>query len=468
MTAARMAIADLRDSWSAWAAVSLTFLVTSGAVGLSALVLNSASSATGMDEDYQVILLFEGYTNILFCSLVALMVVSSSTSLVVASRRGAIARLLLAGAAPGQVIRMLLVQLGVVTVACSVVGNAVALASQGAVLRVLAADRGYSAPEAVASPWVLLVSSVYCAAVAMVGGVLEARRATAIPPVEALRNSAGAAPAPASRQSLVLRWTGFTMCCLVIAAAVLTFRFVAPELGVDAFDTIFQTALASLVLFGLALSLVAGSLVGPVTRAWTRVIPLPGPSWHLARHMVAARADRLVRSVVPAMISVGLVFGMMSMADSINVTFILNDFGYQLDGASLISVFSLLGLSIAIALAGSVGNLMMMTRQRDAELALDSVVGATPGQQLALPALEATIVTGTAGLLGLAMAGVSIAVLGYGMPYVLDASAVSMPWGTLLGILLALWVITLAATVLPSLPSLRRPAPRVIARLIAS
>ena len=279
MTAARMAIADLRDSWSAWAAVSLTFVVTSGAVALSALVLNSATTAPGMDEDYQIILLFEGWVNIVFCSLVALMVVSSSTSLVVASRRGAIARLLLAGAAPSQVVGMLLLQLGAVAFACSVVGNAVAVASQRAVLRTLAADRGFAAPEAAVSFGVLLASSLYCAAVAMVGGTHEARRATMIPPVEALRSSAGPAVASTSRRSLVLRWTGFAMCALAILAAVLIFRVVAPELGVDAFDTIFQISAASLVLFGLALSLVAGSVVGPLTRLWTGVCPARRGTW---------------------------------------------------------------------------------------------------------------------------------------------------------------------------------------------
>lgn len=184
--------------------------------------------------------------------------------------------------------------------------------------------------------------------------------------------------------------------------------------------------------------------------------------------MAVARADRLVKSVVPAMISVGLVFGIMAMADSVNATLRVNNYGYQLEGASIIAVFGVFGLSLAIALAGSVGNLVMMARQRDAELALDSIVGATPRQQVILPALEATIVTCSAGLLGLAMAGVSIGVLARGMPYILDVSAVSVPWWTLLGMLLGMWIIVLAATVLPSLPSLRHPAPRVIARLVAS
>lgn len=469
MISARMAIADLRDSWSAWVAVSLTFVVTSAALGLSALVRNSATAAPGMDSDLRSLLRAEGITNILFCSFVALAVVSSSTSLVVASRRGAIARLLLAGATPGQVVRMLLLQLAIVTIACSVIGNAVAVAAQAPVLRIIAEDRGYdaSAPALLSLP-VLLAISVYCVIVAMLGGLREARRATAIPPVEALRASNGVAVIQKTRTVLTLGWVGFAICSAVIVAAVLVFQAFAADLGPDAFQTLGQIAMASLVAFGFALSLVVPAVVGPLTRLWTRLIPLPGPTWHLARHMVVARADRLTKSVVPVMFAVGLIFGMMTIVDSINATLRASGAGYQLDGSSTISLLSFMGLSIAISLAGSVGNLMMMARQRDAELALDSVVGATPRQQLVLPALEATIVTGTAALLGLAMAGVSFGVLAFGLPYAMTTSAVSMPLGIFLGILLMSWLIALASTVLPSLPSLRRPAPRVIARLVAS
>ncbi len=468
MMALRMAVADLRDSWSAWACVSFTFLVTGATLGLSALVLHSAAINTGLDDNYRFLLISIGATNVLFCSMVALAVVGTSTALVVTSRRGAIARLLLAGAAPGQVVRMLLLQLIVVTLVCSVAGNAVALSSQGWVLRIIAEDRGYAPVPAVFSPPVLLASSLYCAAVAMMGGLRQARRATAIPPVEALRASSGAAVASTTRVGMVMRWTGFVMICALIVGAAAFFRSAAEDFGPDAFQNLMQMAAFSLPVFGLGLSLIAPSVVGPLTRLWTRLVPIPGATWHLARHTVISRSDRLVKSVIPVMFAVGLLFGMMAIGDSVSATLLANGFGFELDGSSLVALLALMGLSIAIAFAGSVSNLMMMTRQRDAELALDGVIGATPLQQASLPALEATMVTGTAALLGLTMAGVSIGVLAYGLPYAVDVYAISLPLMMLLGILLVSWVITLLATVLPSIPSLRRPAPRVIAQLVAS
>lgn len=464
----RMALADLRDSWSAWVAVSLTFVVASGAVGLSALLFHSARASEGLEQDYRLSLIVIGALNVAICSIVALAVISTSTGLVIGSRRGAMARLLLAGAAPGQVIRMLLLQLGIVTLACSIVGNVAAALVLPPVLKVLAEDRGYAPPEAMVSLPVLLASSLYCAAVAMVGGLRQAHRATAIPPVEALRSSMGATPLPTRRWVLVLQWLGFTICVGAIVASVVAVRVGAEDLGKDAFQTVMQTAALSLPLFGLALSLVAASVVAPLSRLWTRLVPLPGATWHLARHTVVARADRLVKSVVPVMFAVGLLFGMMTLGSSVTATLRANGAGFELEGASITALLSFMGLPIAIAFAGSVGNLVMMTRQRDAELALNGVIGATPRQQVLLPALEATIVTGTAAVLGLIMAGVSTGVLAYGMRYVLPTSEISMPFETLLWILLASWLITLLATVLPSLPSLRQPAPRVVARLVAT
>ena len=125
------------------------------------------------------------------------------------------------------------------------------------------------------------------------------------------------------------------------------------------------------------------------------------------------------------------------------------------------------GLPLAIAIAGSVGNLAMMSRQRDAELALAGVIGATPVHQRLLPVLEATMVVGTAALMGLVMAAASGAVLAYGLQFAVPVTTMSMPIGSLLWITLASWLVTVLATTVPSLPALRHPAPAVIARLVA-
>lgn len=110
----------------------------------------------------------------------------------------------------------------------------------------------------------------------------------------------------------------------------------------------------------------------------------------------------------------------------------------------------------------------MMSRQRNAELALDSVIGATQRQQVQIPVLEAAIITVTASFLGLLMAMAGTALLAYGLNVLDLPGTFSMPWGLLGWCVVLAFVVAALATVLPTLRSLREPAPKVIARLIAS
>ncbi len=472
MTAVRLAIADLRDSWSAWLAVSLTFVATSAAVALCALSLTSTladpalTSATA-DENVRMLFIVSSAYNLIVTGCVGLVVIGSSVGLVVAARRAAFARLLLAGASPGQLVRTLCVQLAVVTVACSIVGSVVAVLLQPAVLRAIAEDRGFPTPEAVVSPSALVTSSVCCVGLAIAGGLRQSLRATRIPPVESLRAAQGVVARRTPVWHHALR-VGFLVACLgAVAIAVRAFLMMAADMEGQAQQTLMQISFYSLPIAGLGLGVAAQSIAGPITRAWTRLLPIPGAAWHLSRHTVAARADRLVKSVVPVMFSVGLVFGMMMLTETMVRTMELNG-GVELDGTSTTSLLTLIGLPLVVAVAGSVGNLVMMSRQRDAELALNGVIGATPLQQRLLPTLEGTIVIGTAALLGLAMAAVPALVMLIGMGHAFEETAFGFPAGSLLVVLALTWVVTVAAMLLPSLPALRRPAPKVIARLVAS
>ncbi|MFT3871612.1 MAG: FtsX-like permease family protein [Nocardioides sp.] len=472
MTATRLALADLRDSWSAWLAVSLTFIATCAAVGLCALGLAStlADSTLAVDSDGgdpRLLFLVSSGFNLVITSCVAMAVIGSSVGLVVTSRRAAFARLLLAGAAPAQVVRALAVQLVVVTALCSLIGNAIAVLLQPPVLRAIAEDRGYQAPTPIISPVALLATSVCCVVLAVAGGLRQSIRATKIPPVEGLRAASGAPERRTSTWRHALRIGFLVLCLAVVAVAVVGFLNRAEEIGEDAQSTLMQVAFYSLPVAGLGLAVAAPTLAAPLTRLWTRLLPVPGPAWHLTRHTVAARADRLVKSVVPVMFSVGLVFGMMMLTDTLTRTMALNGFT-DLEGTSITSLMSLIGLPLTVAVAGSVGNLVMMSRQRDAELALGGVIGATPAQQHLLPALEGTVVVGTAALLGLIMATVPALVLMVGMRHAFARTAFGFPIESLVVVLALTWLITVAAALLPSLPSLRRPAPPVLARLVAS
>lgn len=466
----RLAVADLRDSWVAWLGVSLAFVVTNAGLALAAVILAtsySPAAEAALDADGTSLLAAYGTTNLLLVGLVGLAVIGASTSLVVTSRRGAVARLLLGGATPGQVTRLLTIQVAVVTLVTAVVGDVIAVAAAQPVLDAIARDRGLAHVDAAVTLGLLLTTNLLCAALATLGALRQARAASRIPPVEALREATSGTVKRESAIRMTLRGVRFLACAGLVVVAFPGFRTMAPELGDDAAPQLMQVALLLIPLTGLALTAILPWICRGLTRAWTAAVPMRTPAWRLARETVIAKADRLVRSIVPVMFSVGLFFGLMAIGDTFVATAHLLGVD-DLEGTSTTTLITFIGLALAVAVAGSVGNLVMMSRQRGAELALAGIVGATPRQQVLVPALEAVIVTVTASLLGLLMAAVGGGFIAYGLGIVLPAAQLSIPWGVFVGTVAVCLVAVVAATVLPVLASLRRPAPAVIARLVAS
>lgn len=469
----RLAVADLRESWLQWASVALTSLSTSACLGLASLVLASGMLGdlpAGSPVEARELVIADGGVNVVLCVLVGLALVGASTGLVVRARRGALARLALAGSTPGQVTAFLLTQLVVVSLACAVVGMTLAIVLLPSAMQVLGEDRGFPPPSAVYPPALLLLVPVACALVAIVGGFRQARVASALLPVEALRAATDGGTGRWSRGRLALRLLGVIggIVALVLMWLVMMAAARDPEAGRGAGSMVMQLSILSLAVTGCTLATAGPLVVGPLATLITTILPVPDASWHLARQTVIAKGDRLVRSVVALMFTIGLLCGFAAFSATMQDSLDAAMSGIQLEGTSVTSILTLMLLPLVIAASGSVGNLVMMSRQRDAELALDGVVGATPLQQTLVPVFEALILTLVASVLGLVMAVVSTAFVYAGMNEIYDGRAVlSFPPLLLLGVVACCFVVSVAATVLPTLPSLRRPAPTVIARLVA-
>jgi putative ABC transport system permease protein len=118
-------------------------------------------------------------------------------------------------------------------------------------------------------------------------------------------------------------------------------------------------------------------------------------------------------------------------------------------------------------MAGGVGSLIMMSKQRDAELALSGIVGTTPAQRLAMPIMEGAVIAVTGALMSLVMVASSIGFLAISFPALAFRFAFSPSYATLGVAFVIATVVTIAATTLPTLASLRLPEPKVIARLVA-
>ena len=462
-----LVVAELRSAWTAWSAVILAFIATSFAIILPLLALACIEDtiATGLIPELEVpALRFLPIWNLALALLAALNVISAVTGLVVESRRGSLARLALAGATPGQVSRILLAQLALVAGVGAVLGGVLAIAAVPAAVSVAVGDRGIDQSAVVAQPdlGLALVGLVGFIALAMVAGLRQSRVAAAVPAVEALRTIPGASV----RRLRIGRWIGAFLLALLIAGIAAATFVMAPQLGIDSGDMVLQSSLICMLLTGSLLSVCAPLTVGLLTRAWTALVPSRSAAWVLARASVIAKGERLARTVTPIMFSIGVLFGLgvLVMSTSALLTSMGRD-GLEQAGMSTLLVF--VGLVLLVAFAGGVTVLLMMSRQREAELALAGVVGATTRQQVLMSVFEGLIITGTATVLGLAMSGIGMAVFVLGMGSLGLTAPVVVPWHVLAAVLLVGALITVAATTLPVLPSLRRPARTVVAQLAA-
>lgn len=460
-------LAEIRGSWRAWLSVSLAFIAASFALSAGAIVIASAFEArsAGRYDDQGVIAIsFVVGLNCFTAALVSIGVLSSSAQLVVNSRRPAIARLALAGATPGQIRNTLTSQLFVVALACSLVGNLLALALQIPILRYVGGSGDGMDPDALHAVFPIvpmLGASLGVVLIALLAGVPVAAKATRIPPIEALRQGNSEPDDKVPTSTKIAFFVLVAIIVLISGASYYIFTLNDLQKG----DQIIMVGLLVLVLCGLAMQRGAALLMGPITRAWTSLVPTKSPAWQLARHTVLARSTRLVRTVVPVMFAVGLSVGMIIMMEIFTVL-IERKYGVEEQSDTLSGLILLLGLGFLIALCGGVGNLLMMGRQRDAELALAGISGATEDQQRAIVGFEGLIIGGTAVILGLIMAGYTVLYVILAFVFFAEPIFAANPIEIGIVILGALAICVLA-TMVPALPTLRQPPQRVVARLIA-
>ena len=465
-------LAELRGSWSSWLGVSLAFVVSNFALVLSALALVSgqrALSAGAIDPLDAGAYVFLPTLNLVFSALMGAVVIGTATAMVLNARRGALARLALSGATPRQIAVTVVVQLSVVSLACSVAGSGLALLALKPTLSFLADERMEAGTPMLGlvpiySPWPILAAALLAIGVALVGGLRQIRAGSRIAPVEALREHAR--DAQEIRMTL-WRWIGLGIAVLAVVVGYAALAVLTADPDQEVLNNLMMLSLAMLVIASMPLAFLAPIIVGPLTRAWSSLVPARSASWDLARRTVSARATRLTRSVVPVMMTIGLLLGILTQFGVIQGTVVANGLDVDVSASGAATLLLFLGLPLAISLAGGVGSLIMMSRQRDAELALLGIVGATPRQRITMPTLEAVIITVTALFMAVVMVAAALGILVVGMPLAGYAFGLIVPWGMYAAILSVALIITVASTVLPTLRARRRVEPGVIACLVA-
>lgn len=465
-------LAEIRASWSTWLGVALAFITTNFALVLSALSLVAGERAvrTGhLDLLDSTAFVITPAQNVIFCAVVGMVVIGTATNLALSARRGALARLALNGATPGQIISTVMVQLTLVSLVSSLIGALLALLLLRPALNFLAYERieagtPMPAPEPVYSLWPIVLTAFGAVVVAVLGGLRQTLQASRVAPVEALRAQASDGQ---TISMTILRIIAAVGTGLVLALAFGSIAMFTSEPNSETVSNLVVLSMTVLIIMAVLLALLAPVMIGPLTRTWVRLLPLPFASWQLARRTVSSRARRLTRSVVPVMMTIGLLLGMLAIWGSLESTLIANGYDIEIAATGPATLLVFLGLPLMIALAGGVGSLIMMSRQRDAELALLGIVGATPRQRLFVPLLEAVIITVSATILGLVMAVGAIAVLAVGLPAAGMAYAFVPPVAMFLATVVVTLAITIAATVLPTLRARGEVEPVLIGRLIA-
>lgn len=465
-------LAELRGSWSTWIGVSLAFIATNFALVLSALTMVAGirfMETQNLDPLDSAAFVITPAQNLVFCIAVGIVVIGTATNMALNARRGALARLSLNGATPPQIVGTVIAQLVVVSLVSSLIGSLVALAVLRPALNFLTFERTQAgtsmpAPDPVYSFWPVLLTALGAIAVAVLGGLRHAVRTSTIAPVEALREH--------TADGLALRMTVSRSVMAVLVFLVLAFAYASifaftTNPNSETVSNLILLSMTVLVIIAVLLALLAPVLVGPLTRGWVRLFPLPFASWQLARRTVSSRARRLVRSVIPVMMTIGLLLGMLAIWGSLEATLIANGYTIEITASGPASLLVFLGLPLLISLAGGVGSLIMMSRQRDAELALLGIVGATVRQRILIPLFEAVIITVTATLLGLVMAAGALAVVAVGLQTAGMTFAFISPVAMFLATVVTVLLVTVGATVLPTLQSLPKVEPLVIAQLVA-
>ncbi|MEV4736426.1 MULTISPECIES: FtsX-like permease family protein [unclassified Microbacterium] len=442
-----LVIADLRHSLRIWiGALVVLIVVQISAMSVTGMLMVSITNtplflmepatrppfraADGSPLDPQLVSLLgaagSSATTMAFIviSFVGSLTVRNVVNSIVYQRRRVMALWQLAGMTDRQLLRVLRAQIALLSVAAFIVATPVAILLTPAVLDIMrSAQLLYTPPMSTAGVYpgyALGAAAIALVCVLAVRGV--GRELRTISPLEAIR-SEGVRELPMDRR----RWTGMIVFGVLAACAIAA-----------AFTSADPSGAAMLALLGGVLGIAAVNTGGPITiiglvRFWTGLVPEHvSASWFLARKTLIASTARTVAasgSIATAVFLFTSLFASNSGSASQLAGFIL-----------------LVGFPLGVSVTGSVVLVFMAGQQREREIHLAELAGATPAQQRRQALFEGVIVVGTGGGIGLFFSTLLDAALA-----TQGAADFAPPWrdfGIILSVLLLLNVI---ATIVPTM-----------------
>lgn len=449
----RFGLAALRASWRLWVGVFLLVAVVAAATVACSIVVRSAGAQPETQET-KVVLSMIGF-NIASVSVVGALMLRGLVMQVTGQLRREMARWMLVGLLPGQVGRIVALQILAVSV-LGVVGGAPVGIGVAAFLIHLVLGSSSVVPLQLDTPGFLVPVAVVlgCIVLFMRG---PWRTSTRVDPASAVRDRPSVDRARARRVRNAVAG-------LIVVGVAVGLWWAARSGQVD---------IAAGALFGETLSIVlVVALLGPsvlvgIHSAWTGLIMFvlrrfPGGSsaWWLARAVTGHDRQRVTAVAVPVAIVTLLPGGISLIANSLRASQLASAGVTQASGASARELLALCAMPSLIALAGGALALFMSGARRDRELALTALVGATPAQQIRQACFEAVSLTATGIFVGvaglLAVSATALAVLGR----LFDHVVVDIPVALVLLCAATTAVLTSAASITPALVMVTRPPHR--------
>lgn len=350
-----------------------------------------------------------------------------------------IALLRAVGATPGQIRRSVARQAGVIAMPAAVLGYGIGLCAGWAWLTALVHQGLVPAVVRYApAPVVLPVAAGIAVATSVVGALVAAVRPARVPPATAMSESATLRPAGGRTRTAVglLLFAGGA----VLSAAVSTF----------AADQADDAALFVILAMCVGAGLLGPVLLSAVTRLARPLLRLVGDPGLLAADGLVARSRRMSPALVPLVLA-----GAFAGVKVVSHTTAEHVTGVRDPAADLWLDYSGTAVFAAFALVGALNTLLTVSLDRERELALLRLAGATRAGVLAIWTWEAVLVLCT--VLTVA-AGVALATLVPLTRTALHTWTPYLPASWLATGVLAGGVVVATGTVLPAALLMRRPA----------
>lgn len=443
----RLLLSDLTVHARVWLGV-LALTSTTGFVGaIAAGLIETGSVHGGRVQDG---LSSTSAAVILFTSVTAIIVLSSTANLTVALQQRSYALWQLVGIRPALVGIVVLTQLAIVGAVGALVGCLVAIPIFPSLFvwafREWSGMQGISLHLGIIS---MLIVVATITVVVMIGGLRGARRASRTRPIEALRD-----PDP---PRVTMGWFRIVLTVLAVGGTV------ALAWNLDGSASLSGFSGQAILLTPLVAAALAagGPRVFPlVLHAWTSLVPANlSASWFLARNSARYRLSRSNAAISPLMVAIALAGGLYTLAATLDEALIERDGSTTSAGLAPEGVVILLGGPLLLSAVAAAATVFMSGRAREREFALIQAAGSTQSAITLAAIWEAVIYTMTATILG------TLATVTGGL-IIASKLSLSLPvvsFSTIGLIASAGLVLILMATIAPTIAALRHEIPRTLA-----